>query len=258
MINHKDTQKLRILLSNDDGIHAPGLKTLEQIAQTLTEDIWVVAPATEQSGAGHSLTLHRPLRARQHSERHFSVEGTPTDCILMAIEELIEGRRPDLILSGVNNGSNVGDDVTYSGTIAAAMEGTSFGIPSIALSQAGAIGHPIKWQTALDHAPDIIRKLIAVEWPRNVLINLNFPDVISKSVEEVIVVPQGFRLPYKSLVKSKDPRGNPYYWLGPIPESLDLTEDTDLKAMQDGKISVTPLYLDLTHYETLKNLKKIF
>ncbi len=247
-----------ILLSNDDGIHAPGLKILEQIAATLSDDIWVVAPSSEQSGAGHSLTLNRPLRAHKFSEKRFSVDGTPTDCVLMAIEDLMGGKKPDLLLSGVNHGSNVGDDVTYSGTVAAAMEGTSFGIPSIALSQDLSWGHPAKWHTALDHAPSILKKLIHKGWPKNVLININFPNVISKSVAGIEVVRQGFRAPYKSIVKAVDPRGGNYYWLGCIPEQLDMTEETDLAAMVKKKISITPLYLDLTHDKTLSHLAKAF
>jgi 5'-nucleotidase len=249
---------MRILLSNDDGIHAPGLKTLEQIAYTLSDDVWVVAPSTEQSGAGHSLTLNRPLRAHHLSDQRFSIDGTPTDCVLMAIEELMKGKKPDLILSGVNIGANIGDDVTYSGTVAAAMEGTSFGIPSIALSQDIKAGHPVKWQTPLDHAPSIIEKLIHEGWPDDVLINLNFPDVISKSVMGVEVVRQGFRPPYKSVIKAKDPRGKDYYWLGPMPELFDLNDATDLTAMVQNKIAITPLHLDLTHVQTLNRLAKVF
>lgn len=254
----KKQEKLRILLSNDDGIHAPGIKILEQIAQTLTDDIWIVAPANEQSGAAHSLTLNRPLRARHLSEKKFSVDGTPTDCVLMAIEELMEGRKPDLVLSGVNNGANVGDDILYSGTVAAAMEATSFGIPAIALSQANKITKPIKWQTALDHAPGIIKKLLDIGWPKDVFININFPDVVSKSIQGPAVVCQGFRPPYKSLIKSIDPRGNNYYWLGPIPEQLNITEDSDLMAMTEDKISITPLHLDITHTKTLNHLEQAF
>lgn len=249
---------LRILLSNDDGIHAPGLKILEQIAQTLSDDIWIVAPANEQSGAGHSLTINRPLRARKLSDRRFSVDGTPTDCVLMALEEIIEWDKPDLILSGVNNGANVGDDVTYSGTVAAAMEGTTFGIPSIALSQENRINHPIKWQTALDHAPGIIKKLLEIGWPKDVFININFPDVISKSVEGAEIVPQGIRPPYKSIIKSVDPRGSNYYWIGPIPETVDLTRKNDLTTLAQKKIAITPLHLELTHTRTLSALEKGF
>lgn len=251
-------ESLRILISNDDSIHAPGLKILEQVAKTITDDIWVVAPANEQSGAAHSLTLHRPLRARQLSEKRFSVDGTPTDCVVMALEELLEGKKPDLLLSGINNGVNVADDITYSGTVAAAMEGTSFGIPSIALSQANVPTQPIKWQTALDHAPGIIKKLIKIGWPKNVLININFPDVISKSIEGAEIVPHGTRPPYKSIIKSVDPRGNNYYWIGPVPERLDVDKKSDLTSLMEKKISITPLHLDLNHTKTLNHLEKNF
>ena len=251
-------KKLKILLSNDDGIHAPGLKVLKQIAETLTDDIWVVAPASEQSGAGHSLTLNRPLRARKLSDRHYSVDGTPTDCVVMALEELMGEEKPDLLLSGINHGANLADDVTYSGTVAAAMEGTSFGIPSIALSQVTVPMQPVKWQTSLDHAPKIIKKLLEEGWPKDVLININFPDVISKSIEGYEVVPHGIRPPYKSIIKSVDPRGNNYYWLGPIPERIAATEKSDLTAMIEKKISITPLHLNLTHTKTLNHLEKSF
>jgi 5'-nucleotidase len=249
---------MRILLSNDDGIHAPGLKILEQIAHTLSDDIWVIAPSVEQSGAGHSLTLNKPLRAHKISEKRFSVDGTPTDCVLMAVEELMNGQKPDLLLSGVNHGLNAGDDVTYSGTVAAAMEGMSFGIPSIAMSLDITWGHPAKWQTALDHAPSILEKLIQEGWPENVLININFPNVISKSVAGIEVVRQGFRPPYKSIVKAFDPRGGSYYWLGTVPEQLDLNDQTDLTAIVQKKIAITPLHLDLTHTQTLSRLVKVF
>lgn len=249
---------LKILLSNDDGIHAPGLKILEQIAQTLSDDIWVVAPANEQSGAAHSLTLNRPLRARKLSDKRFSVDGTPTDCVVMALEELMGEEKPDLLLSGVNNGANLADDVTYSGTVAAAMEGTSFGIPSIAISQCNVPTQPIKWQTALDHAPAIIKKLVQEGWSKGVLMNINFPDVVSKSIAGYTVVPHGIRPPYKSIIKSVDPRGNNYYWLGPIPENVCASEKSDLTAMAEKKVSITPLHLDLTHTRTLQNLEKAF
>lgn len=248
--------KPRILLSNDDGIHAPGLKVLYEIAQTLSDDIWIVAPANEQSGAAHSLTLNRPLRARKLDEKKFSVDGTPTDCVLMAIEILIEGKKPDLVLSGVNNGANAGDDINYSGTVAAAMEATSFGIPAIALSQANTITKPIKWQTARDHAPGIIKKLLEAGWPKGVFLNINFPDVISQSIQGVELVKQGFRPPYKTLIKSMDPRGNSYYWLGPIPEQVNAPDHSDLKTLGENKISITPLHLDLTHTRTLSALEK--
>ena len=170
-------EQARILVTNDDGIHAPGLKVLEKIAKSLSRDVWVVVPEYEQSGASHSLTLSDPIRVRKVSRRRYAVRGTPTDCVMMGVHELVEGRRPDLVLSGVNRGGNLGEDVTYSGTIAAAMEGTLVRIPSIALSQCLAPGQQPKWSTAEHHGADVVRRLVATGWHRDVLINVNFPDV---------------------------------------------------------------------------------
>ena len=251
---------LRILLSNDDGIGAPGLKTLERIARSLSRDVWIVAPETEQSGASHSLTLHEPLRIRKISARRFAVRGTPTDCVMLAIFQIIRGARPSLVLSGVNRGGNIGDDVTYSGTVAAAMEGTILGVPSIALSQIARDNRAVKWATAEHHAPDIIRRLLAAGWPQEVLININFPDVMAAAVGGVATTVQGRREISDLLIEDRiDTRGIPYYWLGfrriegPPPKP-----DTDMAAIAGGRISVTPLKLDLTDLESRRNLGKVF
>lgn len=249
---------LRILLSNDDGIFAPGLGVLEKIARTITDDVWIVAPAQEQSGAAHSLTLHSPLRPKEIESKRFAVDGTPTDCILMAVKELIPGRKPDLVLSGVNNSQNLADDVTYSGTIAAAMEGTLLGIPSVAFSQCSELGNKIHWETALQYGPKVLEVLLKKKWPKEVLINVNFPDVLPEKVEGIAVAKQGLRPDYKTLIKSIDPRGLPYYWVGPVCPVKDADKETDLAAICENKVSVTPLHLDLTHYETWKNLQDIF
>src|SRR5437764_13761758 len=167
---------MRILLTNDDGIHAPGLAVLEEIARTLSDDVWVVAPETDQSGVSHSLSLNDPLRLREIDERHFAVKGTPTDCVLMGVRHLMQ-EAPDLVLTGVNRGQNVAEDVTYSGTIAGAMEGTILGVPSFALSQAYGLEtrqNPY-WDTAIRHGPDVIRKVLAEGMPNDVLVNVNFP-----------------------------------------------------------------------------------
>ena len=184
---------LRILVTNDDGIHAPGLKAAEQIARALSDDVWVVAPETEQSGASHSLTLTEPLRIRDAGERRFAVRGTPTDCVMMAMHQIIVDERPGLVLSGVNRGGNMAEDVTYSGTIAAAMEGAMLGVPSIALSQVLTPGQPVKWTTAEHHGPGLIRRLLEAGWPNDVLLNVNFPDVAHGSVGGVEVAVQGRR-----------------------------------------------------------------
>jgi len=251
----------RILLSNDDGINAPGLKCLERIARQLTDDIWIVAPETEQSGASHSLTLHHPLRLRQISKRKFAVSGTPTDCVVLAIAEIMKDSLPDLVLSGVNRGANIADDVTYSGTIAAAMEGTVLGVPSIALSQTwGFTDSPlVKWATAERHAPPIIRKLMQTGWPRDVLINVNFPDEEAAKKLKVEITSQGRR--DQSLLemdKRVDRRGIPYYWTGFQRVRSNPARGSDLHAIYAGNISVTPLHLDLTHDSTLRALRKLF
>ena len=175
---------MRILVTNDDGIHAPGLAVAEQIARALCNDVWVVAPETEQSGASHSLTLALPLRLRKIDSRHFAVTGTPTDCVMMAIAELMTESRPTLVLSGVNRGSNLADDITYSGTIAGAMEGTALGVPSIALSQSYgfSVGRDVEWSCAETHGPPLIKKLVEIGWPPDVLMNVNFPDGGAKAV----------------------------------------------------------------------------
>ncbi len=251
-----DLSKARILVTNDDGIHAPGLKVLEKIARQLSSDIWVVAPETEQSGAGHSLTLTLPLRVRQVSRRKFAVRGTPTDCVMMAMNQLVSGNRPDLVLSGVNRGANMGEDVTYSGTIAAAMEGTLLGVPSVALSQSYLNSHPPKWTTAEHHAPDLVRRLVAVGWPSDVLMNVNFPDVPHGAVKDVIVCRQGRRDISNLHIDARiDAREQPYYWLGFRPRKGRPKPNTDLAVVEAGNISVTPLQLDLTDNRTLKSLR---
>lgn len=252
---------LRILVSNDDGIHAPGLKAAEKIAKALTSDVWVVAPETEQSGASHSLTISRPLRVRKISARRFAVDGTPTDCVMMGANHLMKDSPPDLVLSGVNRGSNIADDVTYSGTIAAAMEGTVLGIPSIALSQAFAFDKSIKvkWGCAEKYGPIVIRKLLETGWPREVLINLNFPDRNPDLVEGIRVTSQGKRDQSNLNIEERvDTRGNPYFWLSFRRILSNPPEGTDLRAIYDGFVSITPLHLNLTEAPTIKSLEKTF
>ncbi|MCE9520946.1 MAG: 5'/3'-nucleotidase SurE [Alphaproteobacteria bacterium] len=248
---------MRILLSNDDGINAPGLKSLEKIADALSDDVWIVAPETEESGASRKLTLTQPLRLREINKRKFAVQGTPTDCVLMGVTHLLKDHKPDLILSGINRGSNIADDVTYSGTIAAAMEGTGLGIPSIALSQAYAFetGKHVKWSCGEHHGPALIRKLLQAGWPKDVLINVNFPDVLPQAVERVEVTSQGKRdQSQANIIERMDVRGNPYYWLGFSRVLSNPPEGTDLRAIYDGRISVTPLHLNLTEERARKAL----
>ena len=248
-------EAMRILITNDDGIHAEGLAVLEQIAKALSDDVWVVAPETDQSGVAHSLSLSDPLRLRKISERHFAVKGTPTDCVIMGVRSILEAAKPDLILSGVNRGQNVAEDVTYSGTIAAAMEGTLLGIPSIALSQAYGFVTGRKnpyFACARAHAPDLIRKVLKEGIPRDILVNLNFPDCAPGDVQGTVVTVQGKRdTELLKLDERTDGRGFPYYWIVFSRGAFTPGHGTDLEALKANKISVTPLKLDLTDEPTL-------
>ena len=250
---------MRILLSNDDGIRATGFAVLERIAAALSDDVWVSAPESEQSGTGHSLTLVRPLRARRIDERRMAIDGTPTDCVMLALNGLFSEFKPDLMLSGVNRGSNLADDVTYSGTIAAAMEATLLGVPAIALSQHYINGDaPIPWNTAEAHGPDVIRRLVAAGWPDDVLINVNFPDVDAAAFEGISVCRQGRYKFGDILTERLDPRGRPYYWIGEMRNTRKEVPGTDVAAINRGAIAVTPLCLDLTHGPTGVRLGEAF
>lgn len=257
MFNHPiDLAKARILVSNDDGINADGLARLEKIARELSDDVWVVAPEIEQSGAGHSLTLHQPLRFRPIEEKRFAVSGTPTDCVLLAINHIMADRKPDLVLSGINRGGNLGEDVTYSGTIAAAMEGTMLGVPSIALSQFYGPDRQIDWTAAEEHSAKVIRDLAAIGWPPNICINVNFPEARTTGVKGVEVCRQGKRKIGDELDHRTDPRGRSYFWIGAMREEDISTPGTDIHAVHQGMISVTPLDLDLTHGPMLEILQR--
>lgn len=253
-----DLSRARILVSNDDGIDAPGIKVLEEVARSLSDDVWVVAPESEQSAVAHSLTIRRPLRLRQIGERRYTVDGTPTDSVLLGVRQLLDGKRPDLVLSGINRGSNLGDDVTYSGTVAAAMEGAMLGIPSIALSQHITGEGPIKWDTGRHWAPEVIRRLAAHGWPDNVLINVNFPDLPADRVAGIAAASQGKRKLGDELVERIDPRGQPYYWIGGQRLEDPGIAGSDLEAVYNGKVSVTPLGVDFTHRGTLSGFKALF
>ncbi len=253
---------MRILLTNDDGIYAPGLTVLETIARTLSDDIWIVAPHEEQSGAGHSLTLSRPVRLRKHEDRRFSVSGTPTDAVMMALGVVEGGLKPDLILSGVNRGANLAEDVTYSGTVSAAMEGTLAGYRSIALSQVYAregMGDTVPFAAAEAWGEKVLRPLLDAAMPPRTLININFPALDPDAVKGVKVVEQGFHdYGRAKIVKGTDPRGYPYYWFGLGHVAHVPGHDTDLEAIDQGFITVTPLHLDLTHYDSMQTLGAAF
>jgi 5'-nucleotidase len=252
---------MRILLTNDDGINAPGLNVLERIARTLSDDIWICAPSEEQSGAGHSLTLTRPVRLRQHAERRFSVTGTPTDALTMGLKKVLPAP-PDLVLSGVNRGANLGDDVTYSGTVAAAIEGALAGVRSIALSQVYSkegVGDDVSFDAAEVWGSKVLKPLIDSPFAPRTLINVNFPPLPAGEVKGIRVVRQGFHdYARGSVVESTDPRGYKYFWFGLHGIEQTPGHDSDLEAIADGYIAVTPLQLDLTHDASLDMLKERF
>lgn len=248
---------MRILCSNDDGIHARGLDSLVKIARELTDDVWVVAPQEEQSGAARALTLAHPIRIRKYEERRFAVNGTPTDAVMMGVDKIVEGKRPDLVLSGVNNGQNVAEDVTFSGTIAAALQGMTLGIPSIALSLTRLTRDSARWATPEAHGADIVRRLLDQGWPEDVVVNVNFPDRDPEDIQGVEVTTQGHRDAVQLFAEERqDLRGGTYYWYGYSGQLSDPPEGTDLRAIYDGRISITPLHLALTHMDAHAALSK--
>jgi 5'-nucleotidase len=253
---------MRILLTNDDGVNASGLRLLESIARGFSDDVWIVAPTEEQSGAGHSLTLTVPVRLRKLGERRFCVTGTPTDAVMMGLALIMKDSPPDLILSGVNRGANLGEDVTYSGTVSAAMEGALAGIPSVALSQSYAkegMGDTVPFAAAQAWAERVLAPLIAAPFAPRTLVNVNFPALPPGEVKGIRVVRQGLR-DYGRLriVENKDPRGYDYYWFGLGPMIQTPGHATDLEAIADGYVAVTPLHLDLTHEDSLARLSDLY
>ena len=256
---------MKILLTNDDGIHAPGLEVLEAIAREFSDDIWICAPDEEQSGMGHALTLTRPVRLRQHGERRFSVTGTPTDSVTMGLRKVIDGV-PDLILSGVNRGANLGDDITYSGTVSAAIEGALAGVRSIALSQ---VMGPVRgredgsredyFAAAREWGTRVLTPLLDTPLPDRTLVNVNFPALAPDTIKGIRAVRQGFHdYSRGTVVEGRDPRGFQYYWFGLEAIEHTLDHGTDLEAIDEGYIAVTPLQLDLTHHASLGALADRF
>lgn len=250
---------MRILLTNDDGVNAPGLAVLETIARTLSDDITIVAPAEEQSGAGRSLTLTRPIRMRRMDERRYAVAGTPTDAVMMALGHVMKDARPDLILSGVNRGANLAEDVGYSGTVSAAAEGALAGIRSVALSQIYArrgIGDAATFEAAEAWGERALRPLLDMAWTPRTLVNINFPALMPDQVKGIRVAGQGLRDYGRLEIDERvDPRGFAYYWFslaGVTPDTP--TGETDLEAVRAGYVSVTPLHLDHTHRASLAGL----
>jgi 5'-nucleotidase len=248
---------MRILITNDDGIHAPGLAVLEAIALQISADITIVAPETDQSGVSHSLSLNDPMRLRQIAPNRFAVKGTPTDCVIMGVKHILREKRPDLVLSGVNRGQNVAEDVTYSGTIAGAMEGTILGVPSIALSQAYKFGDRdnFDWSATEAHGAGVVKKLLEAGIPPGILMNVNFPACTPGEVKGIGITVQGQRnQALLDVEKRLDGRGNPYYWLAFARGRVTPGEGTDLEALAENRISITPLRLDLTDLPELTRL----
>ena len=234
------------------------MAVLRRIAAKLSDDVWVCAPETEQSAASRGVSLHNPVRLKKLEDRIYCVSGTPTDSVIVGLMDLLKDHPPDLILSGVNRGQNLAEDVTFSGTIAGALQGMQMGIPSMALSLAKGFqgARSLVWDTAEVHGPDLIKDLISKTWPRNVILSINFPDCDPEDVKGIQITRQGHRDFQMTGVEKRDyPRGGHYFWLTYGARKSNPPQGTDLRAIYDGYISVTPLYTDLTHEATLKALQ---
>lgn len=242
-----------ILISNDDGIHSEGLRALAEALLPLGE-VLAVAPDREQSASSHALTMHRPLRLKQVAPGFFSVDGTPTDCILLAMHRVLEGRKPDLLVSGINKGGNLGDDILYSGTVSAAMEGARMGIPSFAVSLVAR--KDFKYQAACRFSRELATKIMDDKHSSCLLLNVNIPNLAPEEIKGVRVTRQGKRLYNGAVVEKIDPRGQKYYWIGGEEPGHEELRDSDIEAVMEGFISVTPLRLDLTDEETMARLKE--
>jgi len=240
----------RILITNDDGIHSEGIQALEA-AMNEIGDVYVVAPESEMSGASHSLTLARPLRIRQIDERHWTVDGTPTDCVTLAVNRILSAdERPHICVSGINHGANLGDDATYSGTVAGAMEATILGVPGLAFSLVATRSHDFTESARV--AIDVTRKALVEGIPAWTLLNVNIPKGTPKGIR---VTKQGFKEARPVISEHIDPRGKPYYWIGEVREGFRAEGGTDFEAVDEGYVSVTPMRSDLTNHAALEGMK---
>lgn len=257
-----DLAGARILVTNDDGIGAPGIRVLERIARALARDVWVVAPETQQSAVSHSLTIRRPLRLSRLAPKRFAVDGTPTDCVLIGVHEVLKGRAPDLVLSGINMGANLGEDIGYSGTVAAAMEACLLGLRAIAFSldlpRNGTLSQQPRWDTCSHYAPGIIRTLSGLAWPEATLMNVNVPDLPHGAVSGIRVAHQGRRKDGLRLEKRSDPEGRPYWWILDYSKEEAQPRGSDLSAINAGAISVTPVTIDVTAERFMPVLRSAF
>lgn len=242
---------MRILISNDDGIYAPGLAALAKAVETFGE-VYVVAPDRERSGSSHALTLHRPVRIHERSPRWYAVEGTPTDCVNLGVLEILKDDPPQLVVSGINLGPNVGDDVMYSGTVSAAMEGALLGIPSIAISLTALNDENPNFKPAQRFAQKLIPKVLEKGLPKDSMLNVNIPNVEAYEINAVEITKLGKRRYAGSADVRTDPRGRKYYWITGEDLGFDDVEGSDAHAINHGKISVTPIRLDLTHEHLLE------
>ncbi len=242
-----------ILVCNDDGIRSEGIQALALALAPLGE-VFIVAPDREQSAAGHSLTLHRPLRVEEVAPRQFAIDGTPTDCVNLAVSGIL-GARPGLVVSGINKGANLGDDITYSGTVSAAMEGTLLGIPSVAVSLVGR--SEFDFAPAADFAARLVAQVIERGLPADTLLNVNVPDRPREAMTGFRITRQGKRRFGEALIEKTDPRGKKYYWIGGDELGFIHEPGTDYAAILEGAVSITPVHLDLTHYPSFEALRKL-
>lgn len=248
--NLSPLNSLNILVTNDDGIFSEGIKALAHALQS-EGNVFVAAPDRERSAAGHSLTLYHPLRVEEVSKNHFSIDGTPTDCINLAINGILPCR-PDIIVSGINKGANLGDDITYSGTVSAAMEGTLLGIPSVAFSLAAK--KDFDFAVAANFAPKVVKEVLEKGMPKDTLLNVNVPHVSESEIKGSKITRQGKRVYGDAVVEKVDPRGRKYFWIGGDDLGFEHVEDSDFQAISEGYISITPLHLDLTNYSSMDEL----
>ena len=247
----------RVLLGNDDGIEAPGLVVLEEIARELAREVWVVAPEHDQSGVSHAVSLHHPIRVSERGSRRYAVSGTPGDCAVMGVCHLMGAAPPDLLLCGVNRGANLGMETVFSGTVGGAMTGMMLGIPSIALSQAWTDRERVRWTTAAVLGPGVIRQLLAIGWSEATCLNVNFPDLPAADAGPLTLARQGIGLLQGMHVETRtDPRGIPYHWIGFRRGPREQGPESDIDALNAGRIVVTPLRYDRTDEAAYRMLAK--
>ena len=238
-----------ILVTNDDGISSDGIVAL-YMAMKEIGNTYIIAPDREKSAVGHALTMHRPLKVEKLNENIYTVNGTPTDCVVVAVEKLLE-KKPDILISGINRGANLGDDITYSGTVSAAIEGTMFGIPSVAISMVYEEGKTIRFKTAAAFAKRLVLFLLEHSMPADTLLNVNVPNVEESEIKGVKFTRQGKRVYDNAIHETLDPWGRKHYWIGGGTPTWSGEDDTDIAAVRRNFISITPLHLDLTNYDAL-------